>query len=245
VLNKAVEWNRIPFNPAARIKKPSPRRKAINTLSPEQVEALRRAMPTEADRRLVSLLAYSGLRPGEALALTGADIGKQSISVTKALALGQEKATKTGRNRVVPLLKPLADDLKGCGPGLLFPRADGEPWKDHDWRNWRRRVWRPAAAALGIGELHVTGHGRSKRSSYQGAVPYVLRHSFASLMFAEGRNPIEISEMMGNRPKVLLDTYAHVIAELRGEPQQSAEERIMDARRALTCVKNVSKANHG
>jgi integrase len=245
VLNKAVEWNRIPSNPAARIKKPSPRRKAINPLSPEQVEALRRAMPTEADRRLVSLLAYGGLRPGEALALTGADIGKQSISVTKALALGQEKATKTGRNRVVPLLKPLADDLKGCGRGLLFPRADGEPWKDHDWRNWRRRVWQPAAAALGIGELRVTGRGRSMRSSYQGAVPYVLRHSFASLMFAEGRNPIEISEMMGNRPKVLLDTYAHVIAELRGEPQQSAEERIRDARRALACVKNVSEANHG
>lgn len=100
VLNKAVEWNRIPTNPAAHVKKPSGKRKRVVTpISPDQVEALRHAMPTEADRRLVSVLAYSGLRPGEALALTGADIGKQSISVTKALALGQEKATKTGRNR--------------------------------------------------------------------------------------------------------------------------------------------------
>jgi integrase len=246
VLNKAVEWNRIPSNPAAHVKRPSGKRKRVVTpISPDQVEALRRAMPTEPDRRLVSVLAYSGLRPGEALALTGADIGKQSISVTKAVALGQEKATKTGRDRVVPLLKPLADDLKGHGSGLLFTRPDGQHWQDHDLRNWRRRIWQPAAAEIGIGDLSITGHGRSKRSSYEGAVPYDLRHSFASLMLAAGLNPIEVAEMMGHGPKILFETYAHVIEEHRGQPPISAEQRILQARFDAACVKNVPSAVAG
>ncbi len=240
VLNKAVEWNRIPSNPAAAVRKPSAKRsRLVIPLSPDRVEALRVAMPTEADRRLISVLAYAGLRPGEALALTGADIGKQSISVTKAISLGQERTTKTGRTRVVPLMKPLTDDLKGQGPGLLFPRPDGEHWRDHDLRNWRRRIWQPAASEVGIGELRTTGHGRSKRSSYRGAVPYDLRHSFASLMLAEGRNPLEVAEMMGHSPKILLDTYAHVIEELRGEPPVPAEQRILQARFERACVRNV------
>lgn len=246
VLNKAVAWNRIPSNPAAHVRKPPGKRtRVVRPLSPDQVEALRSVMPTEADRRLVAVLAYAGLRPGEALALTGADIGKQSISVTKAVALGQEKTTKTGQTRIVPLLKPLADDLKGQGPGLLFPRADGQHWRDHDLRNWRRRIWQPAATEIGIGELTTSGHGRAKRSSYKGAVPYDLRHSFASLMLAEGRNPLEVAEMMGHGPKILLDTYAHVIEELRGEPPLPAEQRILHARFDSACVKNVPSVTAG
>jgi integrase len=246
VFNKAVEWNRIPSNPAAHVRKPSgKRRRAVVPLSPDQVEALRSVMPTEVDRRLVSVLAYSGLRPGEALALTGADIGSRSISVTKAVALGQEKATKTGRNRVVPLLKPLADDLKGHGSGLLFKRSDGQHWLDHDLRNWRRRIWQPAASEIGIGELTVTGQGRSKRTSYEGAVPYDLRHSFASLMLAAGCNPLEVAEMLGHSAKILFETYAHVVEELRGQPSVPAEQRILQARFDAACVKNVPRAMVG
>jgi integrase len=50
------------------------------------------------------------------------------------------------------------------------------------YRNWRRRVYRPAAEALGLASVK----------------PYNLRHSCASLMFAEGVNPAEIAEQMGH-----------------------------------------------
>ena len=26
---------------------------------------------------------------------------------------------------------------------LLFPRPDGKPWRENDYRNWRRRVFDP------------------------------------------------------------------------------------------------------
>jgi integrase len=66
-----------------------------------------------------------------------------------------------------------------------------------------------------------------------GATPYDLRHSFASLMFHEQRNPLEIADMMGHSPQVLFSTYAHVIAELRGAAPISAEEQIRTARSTI------------
>jgi len=63
--------------------------------------------------------------------------------------------------------------------------------------------------------------------------PYDLRHSLASLLFAEQRNPAEIAEYMGHSVQVLLSTYVHVIEELRGRERVSAEEEIRAARASL------------
>jgi hypothetical protein len=39
---------------------------------------------------------------------------------------------------------------------LIFPTHDGDEWKLHDWQNWRRRVYQPAAKAAGVtGDLRV------------------------------------------------------------------------------------------
>lgn len=102
VLGKAVEWNRIPSNPVATVRKPSGRRsKPVCTLVPEVVERLRVVMPSERDRRLVSVLAYSGLRPGEALALESTDVGKKTISVARAIKLDGPGDTKTHKARSI------------------------------------------------------------------------------------------------------------------------------------------------
>jgi hypothetical protein len=51
VLGKAVEWNRIPSNPVAIVRKPSGKlSKPVCTLAHEVVERLRVAMPSERDR---------------------------------------------------------------------------------------------------------------------------------------------------------------------------------------------------
>lgn len=55
---------------------------------------------------LVSLLAYSGMRPGEALALTWNDVRDNTLIVEKSLALGEVKDTKTRRNRTHPTSAP-------------------------------------------------------------------------------------------------------------------------------------------
>ena len=90
------------------------------------------------DAVLVWVLAYAGLRPGEALAMRWADVRERTLLIN---------APKTNSTRTVRLLGPLAQDLaerrmRSGRPGdksLVFPRRDGDPWTDTDWRNWRKR----------------------------------------------------------------------------------------------------------
>jgi integrase len=49
--------------------------------------------------------------------------------------------------------------------------ASGGFWRATDRRNWRKRIYKPTAEAIGI----------------DGAGPYDLRHAFASLLIHEGR----------------------------------------------------------
>jgi len=82
---------------------------------------------------LVSVLAYAGVRPGVALALTFGDVRKRTVLVERSVSLGEVKETKTGRLRSVRLLPPMAEDLSAWRPApgqpgaetLTFPAASG------------------------------------------------------------------------------------------------------------------------
>jgi integrase len=159
ILQRAVEWERLAANPVRPVKKPSARKASVTVAHPPQtIEALRSALASRRDKTLVSLKAYAGLRPGEALALRWGDIREHSVFVTKAVSLGEQMDTKTGTERVVPVMKPVIQDLnewklasgRPDDRALVFPAADGGLWKDHDYRNWRKRVFKPAANPLGI-----------------------------------------------------------------------------------------------
>jgi hypothetical protein len=98
---------------------------------------------------------------------------------------------------------------------VLFPAAGGGPWRDHDWRNWRKRVYVPAATAAGVDAPR----------------PYDLRHSFASLLIHEGPHSIvDTAAQLGHDATMTLSTYAHVVAELRNAPRMGAEGQIRVAR---------------
>ncbi len=232
VMQKAVEWNRIPQNPVRGIRRPSGRRKrhvtALPTLS---VEAMRATM-NHRDATLVSVLAYCGLRPGEALALRWADIRERTVLVNKAISLGVEGSTKTGQVRSAELPEPVRDDLaawkkaSGVQVGLIFPGHDGKPWTDTAIRNWRSRVWQPAAVKAGLATITETDGKRS----YEGPRPYDLRHSCASYMLRANDDLLYVASRMGHSLKILSDTYAHEIAEVSGQPRQSMDDQIQTAR---------------
>jgi integrase len=85
-------------------------------LAPETVEVIRDWLLRRRlirDATLVSVLAYAGLRPGEALALTWAHVRERTLLVESAVSFGKVEGTKTGRRRTVPLVGPLAQDLSG------------------------------------------------------------------------------------------------------------------------------------
>jgi integrase len=247
---RAIEWDRASVNVVKLIAKPrAPRRRAIQPLSPAVVEALRRQMlrnPNHGlrDAALVSVLAYAGLRPEEALALEYRHVRERTILIEQKWVDGKiAPGQKTRRPpRCPPLLDALRVDLRelqlACGKpaGLIFTRPDGKPWRDHNWREWRSRVWQPACAAIGIATItktaNVSDGKRKTRRTYQGPVPYDLRHSFASLLVHEGRYSIvQISEWMGHSTATLLGHYAHLISDLANKPSLPNGQAIKAARR--------------
>jgi integrase len=222
ILQRAVEAGHIQTNAARAVRKaPLPRRPEVRPLAPSTIERMRRAS-SPRDATLISVLAYGGLRPGEALGLQWRDIRKQTLLVERSVAFGEEKDTKTAAHRTVRLLAPLASDLREwrlrsgrpSERGLVFPSNSGEPWTLSAYQSWRRKAFRRA-----LEQAHVSG-GR----------PYDLRHSFASLLIHEGRSVIYVARQLGHDARLTLSTYGHVIDELEGTPRIDAEEAIGRAR---------------
>jgi integrase len=243
VLTAAVQWKKIPTNPVWRMPKPPAGRQRVpHPFPPLLVERiklrLRRRQTKDGpyraigDATLVSLLSYAGLRPGEALALTWADVGLRTLAVDKAVADGVVGATKTGAVRSVPLVQPLRQELdlwKGISRGaaddrFVFPSPEGGPWSRTQTNNWRGRIWRPALESLAL---------ETKLERLATAIPYDCRGSFVSLHLRAGASPLEVAAWAGHSPQVMFRHYANVIEELVGEPRLSAEEQINRAQTAV------------
>src|SRR3954470_10492065 len=231
VLQRAVEWGRVPFNAVKVTRKPHKQlRPAVQAIPPSVIEVMRARLLADGrlrDATLLVVLAYAGLRPQEALALEWRHVRERTLLVERAVSDGQLKVLKNRRQpRTVALLTPLREDLAewrrasrlSLPTAPVFPAASGAFWRATDWRNWRKRIYKPVAESVGL----------------EGARPYDLRHAFASLLIHEGRlSVVEIAAQLGHNPTVCLDTYAHVMAEERDGEHVSAEEQIVAARQAL------------
>jgi integrase len=229
IFTQAVAWGHVRTNPVAAVRKPSGKRKrSVVAPSPSAVEAMRadlRARGRLRDATLVVLLAYSGVRPGEALALRWCDVRERVLSIERSSADGTVKGTKTGVTRTVRLLAPLSADLREWrlasgrpddAAALVFPGVGGAMWRLHDWKNWYRRVYGPASERAGAGRTRA----------------YDLRHSFCSLLIHEGLSVVEVARQAGHQPSMTLDTYGQVIEELADAERVPAEVAITIAREA-------------
>jgi integrase len=219
-----MQWltaNNLRNLPKPRSRKPRPSRPP----SPRQIEAIRGVLLENGhvrDAVMVTTLAYAGLRPGELLALRWSDVSDARIAVERSISLGDEKETKTGTTRVVRLLPPLRDDLAAWRrfsdppvEGYVFPRGDGSPWGDSDYRNWRTRVFYEACAEAGVVPRPTL---------------YNLRTAFVSLLLAAGVNPVVIAQEAGHNVATLFRHYAKEIADLQGGAIHDATEAILAAR---------------
>jgi integrase len=149
ILQRAFESGQIQSNPARAVRKASlPRRTEVRPVAPATIERMR-AASSPRDATLISVLAYAGLRPGEALALQWRDVREQTVLVERAISLGEEKDTKTAAHRTVRMLEPLAADL----------------------REWRLRSGRPSATSLIFPSARPGRRGRSPRTSHGAGEP--------------------------------------------------------------------------
>jgi integrase len=232
VLARAVEWGRIWHNPATVVRKPHKQAvRAVRPLSPLVIETMRHDLLLRGRLRcatLVSLLAYGGLRPGEAMGLKWKDVQAHSLIVERRTADGRShQAPKCRLPRAVLLCSALRQDLddwfEQCPDtspdSPVIPAQDGSHWNRTRWHNWRCKQFARAARAAAI----------------DGARPYDLRHSFVSLMYQQGATLAEIAEQAGHSKRTALETYGHVMLEHGPGDRMSPDEQIARARRdALT-----------
>jgi len=234
VLEVAVEYGHLARNPA----KGRRRRLAVPTASrsylsdAEQISALldaageldRRALVRKGQRRaLLAVLAFAGLRIGEALDLRWGDVN---------LADGKLKvrASKTAAGvRVVNVLPVLRDELTGYRARLtdvdrgtlVFATSTGRRQSE---TNVRRRILAPAARIandqLAAAELEPLPDPLT---------PHSLRRTYASVLAALGEPMPSVIRQLGHRdPSLTLRIYAHDAA--RGDAERERLRALIEGR---------------
>jgi integrase len=199
ILDDAVRDRRVLTNAARGVRLPRKTREEHTYLSHGQVHALASAAGEHG--LLVLLLAYCGLRWGEASALRVRDVNllRRRVSVVEnAVEVGTRVVVgtpKSHKRRTVPvpgfLVKHLAQQCQGKATGdLLFPSPTGghlrRPHGDGKWFD-------AAVAAASLPRL--TPHG--------------LRHTAASLAVSSGANVKAVQKMLGHASAAMtLDVYA-------------------------------------
>lgn len=224
----AVLAGDIDINPATEIRVsrglPKKRREALT----EKQEAIVKASWNKVPFGLFPfLLLYTGLRRGEALALTYADIDRKNnvIHVTKKLNYSYgntpklEPWTKTENGiRDVPLLKPLADALPKDHIGLIFPGKNGGYLTDTSARS----AWKRYCRETGLAVSTTTDAGKTI-VNYP-VTPHCLRHSFATICYEAGLDIRQAAKICGDTPEVLAEVYTH----LRESRQKDAAAKLAD-----------------
>jgi integrase len=228
VFHRAVEWRRLAWNPVVGVRRVAhSRAETIDARTPETVEAIRARLDPQ-NAALVSILAYEGLRPGEAYALVWGDViddrGKprKRLRVERAISGDEVTTTKSQRGREPELFTPVARELvelylargrPDLGT-LVFPDSQGGHLRS---QNWRRRVWIPALERAGV------PYFRS----------YDLRHTCATLLLYEGRTLNEVAEHLGHAdPGLTARTYAHVMRDASRRRRVTISEAVRTGRAA-------------
>jgi integrase len=162
-------------------------------------------------RRVITLLAWTGLRVSEALAIRWDDISfdEHELRVAHQLGVdGQRKSPKTrAGKRTVLLVETLEQTLRehrksqlalgfSSGDHLVFTTTTGKPLNRHNVRNQGITVAAKKAALNGEGQTTITTHD--------------LRRTFIShLILGLGLDPVRVLRIAGHsNVSVTLNTYA-------------------------------------
>ena len=216
LFNAAVENRAIARSPVAGVKVPHEQRREMKILTAEQMSKIAETVP-DRYRALVYLLAYGGLRWGEAVALRRERINvlrsrievKESVAETgTGLHYGPTKTYQARSVAIPAFLKEMLgahlDEYVADEPdALVFTNETGAPVRGN---NWRSRVWHPALKEAGLPPVRI----------------HDLRHTCATLLIAQGAHAKAIQRHLGHSSiQITFDTYGHLLPD--------EQDRVADA----------------
>lgn len=219
-INAAVEDDIIDRNRirSAPIEKP---KRLTNFLTPQELNIFLRYAKKErhSDYTLILLLAYTGMRSGEALGMCWSDIDfkENTISIKRTRdELGTRKPKTENSIRTIKVDDLVISQLKKYRAWCMQRKLEyGEQLEDDDYiflnndgsMNYYkellsmviRRIYRNIKKDK-IKINTITGHG--------------LRHTHATVLLSQGIPVKTVADRLGNTPETLLETYAHSFDEL-------------------------------
>ena len=235
VLTAAVEAGHVPTNVARGVALPRSQERDDHVfLTREELGLLVRAVDDHW-RPLILLLVGTGLRWGEATALTVADVDLDpdvaSVRVTKAWKRGEQGTFRVGgpktrrSRRTVSLpAEVLAAVLPLCtgraGEELLFTGRQGARVSH---QNFHRRVWTPLREAL---------------PEHRRPTIHDLRHTHASMLIRAGVPLPVIQHRLGHESiQTTVDVYGHLDASAGAVAAEAANQALVDLTPGLRLVR--------
>lgn len=234
-LKQAVRWNMLSHNPAAEASAKSGRSKAKRALSVAERAELISASSEAYYRVFFRLLMDTGMRPGEACALTWKDLDFQNgrITIKRTITRDEDGNAVTappktdGSRRTIPMFG-LQDELLEHyrwqvernldEAGYVFTNQDGSVVKPWAFNN--RELQRVVKAAGITGSITL----------------YTFRHTFATLHLASGTPIKVVSAWLGHSTiQQTANTYMHVSADVADDY----------AERHLTWLANAAAVGEG
>lgn len=225
IFKYAVLMDILDSNPFDKVIKPKSRQtqRKGNFLTKEELkEFLKLAQTTTLSYffPLVHLMAYTGLRQGEALALKWSDIDfeNKKITVDKTAARIKEKQTlqtpKTKNSKRVISIDPttlsILKSWKKDQIKIYFKNGKHFEGDDNFIFTNQRGDWVHIHNFIPYFKRFVTDH------KLKPITPHGLRHTHASLLFSAGVEPKNISDRLGHSTvQITLDLYTHITEEQR------------------------------
>jgi len=210
------------LRPCKAVKLPAYYRKERRILTDAEKKAIKTADLTPMQRCFVLLLYGCGLRRGEALALTPADIdlNRSTVRICRAVEfIGNSSGIKPPKSRngfrTLPLPGFLADFLRDYLPTVpgdyLIHKADGSLMTQSAFR----RMWEQILDAL-----NTAAGGTKKIRVITGLTPHIFRHTYCTELCYQvpSITTKKVAQLLGDDEAMVLEIYSHIVEDKEDAP---------------------------
>jgi len=240
IFKAAVADKLIDFNPVTNTKIIAPDKPKREFLSEAQRELLLEILKDHRMFPLIYTMLHTGMRRGEALALTWSDVDFENklIHVSKATEYENSKPkpkdpkTENGF-RDIPMSEELENFLseykKKTKSIYVFPGHTGGPMGLTELKN----QWRKAEKKI---EKWFTNNPHTNIEPF-GLTCRLLRHTFCTALYDAGIDELSAADIMGHTISVMKEIYTHISEERK----QTTAEKIKALYKNNTLYKKISK----
>jgi integrase len=186
-----------------KVRKMEERKDVGHALSPDEQKALLDRLKHRQTPHLttyVPVLLLTGMRPGEALALTF----KQVDLMGRTLTVGRAK-TSNGTGRVIPINDELASIF--AAHFAWFEHRFGQPKPEHYLFPWGKHL--PSDPTRHVTDVSY-GWDELRKDAGVSCRLHDLRHTFATRLAENGVPESTMLALMGHMSRSMLERYSHI-----------------------------------